>query len=159
MFFILVKTVNSPPIAGVLNPTVVAKFRRLRMFREYLVSCSMCLGVPFIAPRQLGAVGDPIGRQFLPYVGWRTGQSGAPPDMNISSPVFDLLPYQAQLIVGPLVPLAHRTLSGAHRTVRCDQPTVGARHASPVDCAADRWPRASLAHRTFRCTTRQSSEF
>jgi hypothetical protein len=45
----------------------------------------MRLGVPFIAPRQLGAVEVPIGRQFLPFVGWRTGQSGAPPDMNSSS--------------------------------------------------------------------------
>jgi hypothetical protein len=46
------------------------------------VYCSMRLEVPFIAPRQLGAVGSPFGRQFLPSAGWRTGQSGAPPDMN-----------------------------------------------------------------------------
>jgi hypothetical protein len=38
----------------------------------------------FIALRQLGAVGDPFGRQFLPFVGWRTGQSSAPTDMNNS---------------------------------------------------------------------------
>jgi hypothetical protein len=37
----------------------------------------MRLGVPFIAPRQLGAVESNLGRQFLPYVAWRTGQSGA----------------------------------------------------------------------------------
>jgi hypothetical protein len=36
----------------------------------------MRLGVPFIAPRQLGAVGSPFGRQFLLSVGWRTEQSG-----------------------------------------------------------------------------------
>jgi hypothetical protein len=46
------------------------------------VWCSMRLGVPFISPRQLGAVGSPLGRQFLPSIGWHTGQSGAPPDMN-----------------------------------------------------------------------------
>ena len=40
----------------------------------------MRLGVPFIAPRQLGAVENILGRQFLPSVAWRTGQSGAPPD-------------------------------------------------------------------------------
>jgi hypothetical protein len=40
----------------------------------------MRLGVPFIAPRQLGAVESIPGRQFLPSVAWRTGQSGAPPD-------------------------------------------------------------------------------
>jgi hypothetical protein len=98
-------------------------------------------GVPFIAPRQLGTVGDPIGRQFLPSVGWRTGQSGAPPDMNSSCPVPDLLPYRAQPTVGPSVLLVHGTLPGAHRTVRCDQLTVGVGHASPADCAADRWRR------------------
>jgi hypothetical protein len=72
----------------------------------------MRLEVPFIAQRQLGAVGDPIGRQFLPSVGWRTRQSGAPSDMNSTSPLPDLLPYQAQPTVGPSDPLAHRTLSG-----------------------------------------------
>jgi hypothetical protein len=110
----------------------VSKSRHLRMFSECLVFCSMRLGVPFIAPRQLGAVGDPIGRQFLPSVGWRTGQSGAPPDMNSSCLVLDLLPYRVQLTVGPSVPLAHRTLPGAHRIVRCDQLTVGAATRRPL---------------------------
>jgi hypothetical protein len=96
------------------------------------VYCSIRLGVPFIAVRQLGAVGDLIGRQFLPYVGWHIRQFGAPPDMNSSCPVPDLLPYRAQPTVGPSVLLAHRT-------VRCDQLTVGAGH--PVDCTADRWLR------------------
>jgi hypothetical protein len=50
------------------------------MLREYLVFFSMRLGVHFIAPRQLGAVESIPGRQFLPSVAWRTGQSGAPPD-------------------------------------------------------------------------------
>jgi hypothetical protein len=61
---------------------MLVESRRLRMFNGGLVFCSMRLGVSFIAPRQLGAVGSPFGRQFLPSVGWRTGQSGAPPDMN-----------------------------------------------------------------------------
>jgi hypothetical protein len=52
----------------------------LGMLRECLVSFSMRLGVPFIAPRQLEAVECILGRQFLPSVAWRTGQSGAPPD-------------------------------------------------------------------------------
>jgi hypothetical protein len=71
----------------------------------------MRLGVPFIAPRQLGAVGDPFGRQFLPSVGWRTGQSGAPPDINSPCLVPDLLPFLAKPTVAPSVLLAHRTLS------------------------------------------------
>jgi hypothetical protein len=50
------------------------------MLRECLVYTSMRLGVPFISPRQLGAVECIPGRQFLPSVAWRTGQSGAPPD-------------------------------------------------------------------------------
>jgi hypothetical protein len=61
---------------------VLAESRHLRMFNGGLVFCSMRLGVPFIAPRQLGAVGSLFGRQFLPSVGWRTGQFGAPPDIN-----------------------------------------------------------------------------
>jgi hypothetical protein len=113
----------------------------------------MRLGVPFIAPRQLGAVEVPIGMQFLPSVGWRTRQSGAPSDMNSSSPVLDLLPYRANPTIGPSVPLAHRTLSSAHRTVRCGHLTIGAGHVSPADCAADRWPRAPLTHRTVLCSS------
>jgi hypothetical protein len=74
----------------------------------------MHLGVPFIAPRQLGTVGDQLRRQILPCVEWCTGQSGAPPDMNSICPVLDFLPNRAQSTVGPWVRLAHRTLSGAH---------------------------------------------
>jgi hypothetical protein len=73
----------------------------------------MRLGVPFIAPRQLGAVGGNFGRQILPSVGWRTGQSGAPPDSPCSCPVRDLLPFLAHPTVADLRQLAHRTLSGA----------------------------------------------
>jgi hypothetical protein len=89
------------------------------MFLESLVFSSMRLGVPFIAPRQLGAVGDNLGRQFLPSIEWCTGQSGAPPESHCSCPVRDRLPNEAHPTVAPLGPLAHRTLSGAHRTVRC----------------------------------------
>jgi hypothetical protein len=46
----------------------------LRMLSECLDLSSMRLGVPFIAPRQLGAVGDQHGRLSLPSVKWRTGQ-------------------------------------------------------------------------------------
>ena len=37
----------------------------------------MRLGVPFIAPRQLGAVESILGSLILPSIDWRTGQSGA----------------------------------------------------------------------------------
>jgi hypothetical protein len=130
---------------------VKAKSRSLRMFLVSLVCSSMRLGVPFIAPRQLGAVGRQLGRPNLPSVGWCTGQSGSPPDSHCSCPVRDLLPNLAHPTIGPWGQLAHRTL-------RCAQPTVVAGHASPVDCAADRWRWRPLAHRIVRCTTVQSDE-
>jgi hypothetical protein len=108
----------------------------------------MRLGVPFIAPRQLGAVERKSGRLILPSVDWCTGQSGA-----------------------------HRTLSGARFTslngeadrwltwsrwrtghVRCtpDSPVPPSDrwldHVSRADRAADRWPGRPLAYRTVRCT-------
>jgi hypothetical protein len=98
----------------------------------------MCLGVPFIAPRQLGAVGGQQGRISFPSVGWRTGQSGAPPDSHCRRSGVDLLPILAQTTVASSGQMAHRTLSGAHRTVRCPLSTVGACHVSPADCTADR---------------------
>jgi hypothetical protein len=45
--------------------------------------------------------------------------------------------FLAQPTVADLWQLVHRTLSGAHRTVRCPLPTIGAGHASPADCATD----------------------
>jgi hypothetical protein len=154
---------------------------RLRMLRVCLGDSSMRLGVPFIAPRQLGAVGG------IPV----------PPDSHCSCPVRDLLPFLAHPIVADLWQLAHRTLSDAHRTlsdahriVRCPLPTVGAptrraKIARPTVSAVDRWltgqsgappdslvnfirtplilfPRATTSpwttHRTVRCTTGQSGE-
>jgi hypothetical protein len=91
----------------------------------------MRLGVPFIPPRQLGAVGGQQGRLSLPSVGWRTRQSGAPPDSHCSCPVRDLFPILAQTTVADSWQLAHRT-------VWCPIPTVGAGHAFPANCAADR---------------------
>jgi hypothetical protein len=128
------------------------------MFLECLGDSSMRLGVPFIAPRQLGAVGGQQGRPSLPSVEWRTGQSGAPPDSHCRRSDADLLPILAQMTVAAPGLMAHRTLSGAH-TRQSGAP-------------ADRWrgPRVTrglrdrplrwrpLAHRTVRCTTGQSGE-
>jgi hypothetical protein len=81
----------------------------------------------------------------------------------------DLLPILALSTIAYSWQLAHRTLSGAHRTVRCPLPTVGAGHASPADfaadrCTVDRWligqsgaPSDSpVHHRAVRCTIGQS---
>jgi hypothetical protein len=137
---------------------------RLRMFLECLGSSSMRLGVPFIAPRQLGAVGGQQGRLSLPSVGWCTGQSGAPPDSHCRWSGADLLPVLAQTTVADSWQLAHRTLSGAHRTIRCtpDSPVPpddrwrGPRVARGLRGRPLRW--RPLAHRTVRCTTGQSGE-
>jgi hypothetical protein len=121
----------------------------------------MRLGVPFIAPRQLGAVGGNFGRQIMPSIGWRTGQSGVPPDSPCSCPVRDLLPFLAHLTVADLRQLAHRI-------VWCPLPTVGAptrrtRIARPTVGAVDRWltrHRTRIARPTVgavdRWLTRQS---
>jgi hypothetical protein len=115
-----------------------------RILRECLVFSSMRLGIPFIAPRQLGAIEDQLGRPILLSVEWCIGQSGAPPDNYCSCLVLDFFPYGEQPTVGPRNCLAHRTLSGAHRTVWCAQPTVGAttcraKIAWPIVGAGDHW--------------------
>jgi hypothetical protein len=74
----------------------------LEMIKECLVYSSMRLGVPFIASRQLGAVEGNLGRQFLPSIGWRTGQSGAPSDRHCSWSGADRLPKMAQPTVAEL---------------------------------------------------------
>jgi hypothetical protein len=82
------------------------------MLSECLGASSICLGVPFIVPRQLGAVGGQLGRPILPSVVWCTGLSGAPPDNYCSCLVLDFFPYGEQPTLGPRDRFAHRTLSG-----------------------------------------------
>jgi hypothetical protein len=97
---------------------------------------------------------------------------------TVACPVRDCLPDRAQVTVIAPGPLAHRTLSGAHQTVRCPLPTVGAatRRAKivrPTVGTGDHWvnyshiapllfPRATsspgMTHRIVRCTTGQSDE-
>jgi hypothetical protein len=103
----------------------------LRMFLVSLGDSSMRLGVPFIALMQLGAVGGQQGRPSLPSVEWRTGRSGAPPDSHCRRSSADILPFLAQMTVAPPGPV------GAPDSP-VPLPTVGAGHASPADCAADR---------------------
>jgi hypothetical protein len=125
----------------------------LRMLSECLGVSSIRIGAHFIAPRQLGAVGDQLGRPSLPSVEWRTGS-----DSYCS-------------LSGALFPSKNDTVDrcnfepvGATDTVWCtpDSPVSPfdrwSCHASPADLAADRWRWQPLAHRTVRCTTRQSGE-
>jgi hypothetical protein len=121
------------------------------MLSECLGDSSIRLGVPFIAPRQLEAVGGQLGKPNLPSIGWCIGQSGAPPDSHCS--LSDArFPSKSGIID------------------RCSSGPVGAPdspvppadrwscHASSVDFAADRWRWRPLAHRTVWCTTGQSGE-
>jgi hypothetical protein len=118
------------------------------MLRECLVCSSMRLGVPFIAPRQLGAVECIPGRQFLPSLAWRTGKSGAPPD-TVRCGFLSFFGEADRWRFGAV---------GAPDTVRCtpDSPVPPSdcwlSHVSRADRAADRWPDRPLAHRTVRCT-------
>ena len=95
----------------------------------------MRLGVPFIAPRQLGAVESIPGRQFLPSVAWRTGQSGAPPD-TVRCGFLSFFGEANRWRFGAV---------GAPDTVRCtpNSPVPPSDrwlgHASRADYAADRW--------------------
>jgi hypothetical protein len=109
----------------------------LRMFRVCLVCSSMRLGVPFIAQRQLGAAESNPGRQFVPFVGWRTGQSGVPPDRHCSVSGADCFPKLAQPTIEDLERLAHRTVRCPHQTV--GSATRHTRIARPTVGAADRW--------------------
>jgi hypothetical protein len=114
----------------------------------------MRLGVPFIAPRQLGAVENKSGRPSLPSVVGRTGQSGA--HRTLSGARFLSLTGAADRC-RPLQ-IWRTGQSGAHRTVRCLLPTVGqttcrAQISRPTVGSADRWLTGqSGAHRTVRCT-------
>jgi hypothetical protein len=153
----------------------------LSMLRECLSACSMRLWVPFIAPRQLGSVGDQHGRLSLPSVEWRTGQSGARCLISVQ--------------IGHSQPLLLRAgWWTGHCPVHTEQSGAPAdhwsSHVSRVDRADDRWcrrhwltgqsgalldspvnyshvalllfPRATslprMTHRTIRCTTGQSGE-
>jgi hypothetical protein len=121
----------------------------------------MRLGVPFIAPRQLGAVESNPGRQFLPSVAWRTGQSGAPPDtvrcgfLSLNREA-DRWQPESRWRTGHV--RCTPDMTGAHRTVRCPLLAVGlamcpAQIVRPTVGPADRWLTGqSGAHRTVRCT-------
>jgi hypothetical protein len=130
----------------------------------HLFFCGRRLGVPFIDPRGLGAVGIPFGRQYLLSVGWRAGQFGAPPDRSCS-----LSGARSPSKSGSADRWSNGRL-GSPDIVRCtpDSPVHTGQsgaptirwpsHASPADRAADRWHSRLLAHRTVRCTTGQSGE-
>jgi hypothetical protein len=121
------------------------------MLSECLDDSSMRLGVPFIAPRQLGAVGDQHGRLSLPSVEWHPDSPVRHRTGPVDCLVRDLLPNLVYPTVAPLGWLAHRTMSGVPAD-RWSRPCVARRlRVRPL-------LRRPLAHRTVRCTTGQSGE-
>jgi hypothetical protein len=127
----------------------------------------MRLGVPFIAPRQVGAVESILGRQFLPSVVWRTGQFGAPPDIvrcGFLSFFGEADRWRFGAVGAPDSPVPLPTVGSATCLARIARPTVGSPD-SPVN-----YSRTSLitsreqqvrlsqpgAPDTVRCTTEQS---
>jgi hypothetical protein len=121
---------------------------------------------PFYSPKAARSRSEQSRKAILAFcrlahrtVRCTTGQSGA-----------DFFPILAQPTVEDLEPLAHRTLSGAHRTVRCPLQTVGpaTRHAripwptvgspdSPVNYSRTllTWfPRAATSPQTTHRTVR-----
>jgi hypothetical protein len=117
----------------------------------------MRLGVPFIAPRQLGVVENKSGMPSLPSVVGCTGQSGA--HRTLSGARFISINSAADrcrplLTVEDLGAVGAPDMSGAHRTVRCPLPTVGsatclAQIARPTVGPADCWlTEQSGAHQT-----------
>jgi hypothetical protein len=115
----------------------------LGMIKECLGIYSMRLGASFIAPRQLGAVGGNLGRQFLPSVGWRTGTVQCP--VQIAFLKWHSRPLQS---------------CSRWRTGHCPVPPAdrwsGPRVAHGFDSRPLHW--RPLSHRTVRCTTGQSGE-
>jgi hypothetical protein len=142
-----------------------------------LDNSSMRLGVPFIAPRQLGAVVYQQGRLSCLL-------SRGAPDISVrhrtgpvDGPVRDCLPNWAQMTVAAPGPLAHWTLSGAPcrplelprvtrrlrgrplalATVGSPDSPVNFSHVAPL-----LFPRATssprMTHRAIRCTTGPSGD-
>jgi hypothetical protein len=140
-----------------MNDCVKVRTRSLGMLRVCLGDSSMRLGIPFIALRQLGVVGDQQGRLRLPSVGWRTGLSGA-----VDSPV------RISFLFWRCRPLHIR---GSWRTGHCPVHTgQSGAPCRPLERATRR-PRISrqtvaqstvgssdspVHHRTVRCTIGQS---
>jgi hypothetical protein len=108
----------------------------------------MRLGVPFIAPRQLGAIESNLGRLILPSVDWRTGQSGAHRTLfgarfPSKNGAVDRWQTESRWRTGHVLCTPDRPVPPSSRWLG---------HVSRTDRAADCWPCRPLAHRTVRCT-------
>jgi hypothetical protein len=139
------------------------------MLEGCLVYSSMRLGVPFIAPRQLGAVESKSRRPILPSIVGRTGQSGAHRTLSgarfisINSSADRCRPLQIwrtgqssasfRPLARPRVARRFRGRPLAHRTVWCtpDSPVNFSRTPSANSRERPLRPRQPSAPDTVRC--------
>jgi hypothetical protein len=135
----------------------------LGMLGECLVSSSMRLGVPFIAPRQLGTVESILAFCHLAHRTVRCTTGHCP--VRISFLLWRSRPLEIQspwrtghcpVHTGQSGAPSDRWLCHASRADYAADRWLC--HASRADYAADRWPGRLLAHRTVWCTTGQSGD-
>jgi hypothetical protein len=137
----------------------------IRLLSECLGDSSMRLGVPFIAPRQLGAVGSQQGRPKFPSVGWCPDSPvhhqtvpvacsvrisfliwrRRPLHLGVGWRTGHCLVHTGQSGV-PFRPLVRATCRPPISLPTVAQSTVGS-------------PDNPVHYRTVRCTTGQSGEF
>jgi hypothetical protein len=119
----------------------------LRILSECLGDSSMRLGVPFIAPRHLGAVGGQLERPNLPSAGWCSPvhHRTVPVAVRcvIAFQIRRIRPLQLQARWRTGHCLVHTGQSGAPRR-SLELPHVARR------LRVDRWRWRPLAHRTVR---------
>jgi hypothetical protein len=127
------------------------------VLKECLVVSSMRLGVPFIAPRQLGAVESNPRRQFLPSVAWRTGHCLVWISFLIwrSRPLAPGSRWRTGQSGAPSRPLARPRVLHRSRSRPLAWPTVGSpdspvnyNRTSPMN-SRERPVRSSQHHRTL----------
>jgi hypothetical protein len=128
------------------------------VFKECLVYCSMHLGGPCIALRDLGAFGAPFGRVWLPSVRGCTGLSGAHRTLHSAMTTNPLIGWFSVLGDTGL-------FGGLHQTVRCTMlllalvnVSISCWLAGTSDCPALRMDYPTLRtdsrtmHRVVWCT-------
>jgi hypothetical protein len=124
---------------------------RLKMLSECLSVSSMRLGVPFIAPRQLGAVGGQSRKAILAFcrVAHRTTT------VHVRCAISFLFWRRRPLQIRDSWRIRHCSVHTGQSGAPC-RPLRGPRIARGLRGRPLRW--RPLAHRTVRCTTGQSGE-
>jgi hypothetical protein len=91
--------------------------RSCSVLKVCLVCCSMCIGVPFIAPRGLGIIEVPFGRPWFPSVCGCTELFGGAPYSSCATTTKTSKWPPSFFKWAPDYPVAHRTCSVALPTI------------------------------------------